>query len=172
MNGFWVKLNRDSTDSSERFRAKTELAAGSVSPYPRGECRFVHGTGRQADDGLRSGFLGRDKIVTINFKEEHRKDETCALISVEKGMVADDAEGIRRSQGRDIGSISVGKELLRTGYCGLKEGAIAHAFESAIERKESTMDGESITLVDPNRLTSAPRFPTFFHLARVCSVLR
>ena len=87
-------------------------------------------------------------------------------------MVTEDAEGIRRGSGRDFGARTVGKELLRAGNCGLKEGAIAHAFESAIERKETTVDGERIALVNPNRLTSAPRFPTLVHFARVCSVLR
>ena len=82
-----MKLNRDSADSGEEFWTKIELAVGSVFPYPRGESRFVDSTCGQADDGLRSAFLGRDKIVTINFKEEHRKNETGSLISVEKGWL-------------------------------------------------------------------------------------
>ncbi len=134
-----------------------------VNAHPGSEGGFVEGSGSEVEDGLRGLFFGGRKAVRVDFEEQDTDDKTGALIPVDKGLVANHADGVGSRQIDEFRMTPVGIELLRPGKGGLKKAGIAHSGSAAVEGKKAIMKREGVSLIDPHG---------FIHFASAFSVLR
>jgi len=134
-----------------------------VATQPVSEGFFIEFSCRQSKHCLCGIFFTSAQTKTIHFQEQYPQKKPGSLISVEEGMVADDACGVGSRQFYDVGIIAIGVNLLRTGEGRLQKAFIAHARCSAVDGEKASVERKSIALVDPNQVA---------HLESACRVLR
>jgi hypothetical protein len=102
-------------------------------------------------------------MVPVHFEKQGTDEKAGTLVSIDEGVVADNAGGISSSHAYDVRAIAIGVKLLRPGEGGFQQSFIADACGTAVEGKKTVVKSEDVAFVYPDRLT---------HLASACSVLR
>ena len=65
-----------------------------VVPQEQSEPSFVDSTGGEFKDGLRGFGFGGGEVEAIQFQKQNSDDKAGTLISIEEGMVLDDARRV------------------------------------------------------------------------------
>ena len=81
---------------SSLARSLALAGAFCVIPQEQNEAGFVDGPGGEFEDGLCGFGFGGGEVEAIYFEKQDSDDKAGALISIDEGMVLDDACGVGR----------------------------------------------------------------------------
>ena len=132
---------------------------------PSREVCFIHGSSGEIQNGSRRIGLIGPKGEPVDFQEKDAGDEACSLVTVDKRVVANDADRVSSGHLDHVRLPRIGVELTGTSQCGQQKSSISQACRAAVECQEPIVDGEDLPLLDPDRL-----FP--LHLESARKVLR
>lgn len=115
-----------------RFRTVSAARGGDVGAEPGGEGGLVEFSGGEGKNGLGGVFLGGDEAVAVHFQEEHAQQEAGALVSIDKGMIANDSGGVSDREIDDVRRFPAGMKLARAGNGGCRQRRAADARRAAV----------------------------------------
>jgi hypothetical protein len=140
-------------------------AQNRVLAEPNCIALFIPSAGGKCEDGLSGIFLAGLEIKTVQFEKENSNQEPRALVTVQKGRIADDTTCIDGRQFHNARRGSVRMVRKRSGQCGLQQALISYSTRAAVERKQPPMNGQNIAQFNPCGLVA-------LHLAKVRRVFR
>ena len=82
--------------------------ASEFARKERSATRFVECAGGQFYNSLSRGILRSNEVITIQLEKQNTDHESCALVTIEEWMIAEDTSRVCRRHVDEIGIIRVG----------------------------------------------------------------
>lgn len=108
--------------------------------HPNGKRCLRHFSRCKLHNSLSRVLLVGGKSMAVQFKKQNADDETCALVSIDEGVIANDADDVGNCEIDDIRGIAVGVKLLGPGKRGFEKSLAAYSRSTSVERKQAIVE--------------------------------
>jgi len=115
------RINRGHESAQVFLSVSPTLAVGA---QPGRVCRLIERAAREAKDGLSGILLTCHEDEAVELEEKNARDKASALVTVDEGMVADDARRIEHRHLNYVRPVGVGVVLEGASHSGLQKAFI------------------------------------------------